>query len=157
MVLSAELAGLGFALRDVSASDFGDYLDIKKICYEKYVDEYFGGWVNDIQIKMNTDAFNSMMKETCFRKILLDSETAGFFAYDEQDGKIDGVSIEMIEKARNKGMGSFYMRHIIELSEKSGKPVFLKVFKSNPAQNLYKRFGFRVYDETASHFLMRRG
>jgi len=27
--------------------------------------------------------------------------------------------------------------------------------KSNPAQNLYKRIGFKVYEETATHYLMK--
>lgn len=31
----------------------------------------------------------------------------------------------------------------------------LRVFISNPAQNLYKRFGFAVYDKTRSHYLMK--
>jgi len=41
------------------------------------------------------------------------------------------------------------------LSKEIKKPIFLKVFKSNPAQNLYKQFGFETYSETSTHYLMK--
>jgi ribosomal protein S18 acetylase RimI-like enzyme len=155
MLLQQELVEKGFSITDVDKSDFDTYFIIGRACYEKYVDEYFGGWVEDFQIKMNTDAFNAALKQSTFKKILLNDEIIGFFAFDELDEKIDGVSIQMIEKARNKGVGSYYLKHIISLSERDEKPVVLKVFKSNPAQNLYRRFGFKVYEDTYSHHLMR--
>jgi len=61
----------------------------------------------------------------------------------------------MLEYAQNKGIGSFYLSHIVLLSNQQNKPIFLRVFMSNPAQDLYKRFGFIVYDKTISHYLMR--
>jgi Acetyltransferases len=154
MRLTIELINKGFSLKNVDIDDLADYLDVKRMCYKKYVDEYYGGWDENLQIKMNTDAFHNAMKESCFKKLLLNSVPAGFFAYDEQEDKIDGISIQMMEMAQNKGIGSFYLRHVTSISKESNKPVFLKVFKSNPAQNLYKRFGFQVYDETSTHFLM---
>lgn len=155
MVLTNELMMQGFSLQDVTIDDFGRYIDVKRACYEKYVNEYFGGWIEDIQIKMNTDVFKNMLKETCFQKILLNNVIVGFFAYDEQVDKIDEVSIQMMESAQHKGIGSFYLRKLTSLSKKTNKPIFLKVFLSNPAQNLYKRFGFEIYSETRSHYLMR--
>lgn len=154
MHLTAELIKQGFSLQDVSIDDLGNYIGIKKVCFKKYVDEYYGGWIEDIQIKMNTDAFNDMMKETSFQKLLLNHITVGFFAYDELDDKIEGISIQMLEVAQRRGVGSFYLEYITSLSKKVSKPIFLKVFKSNPAQNLYKRFGFDKYSETESHYLL---
>jgi len=61
----------------------------------------------------------------------------------------------MVEVSQRKGVGSFYLQYITSLSEKVNKSVFLKVFKSNPALNLYKRFGFEKYSETETHYLMR--
>ena len=155
MVLPQDSINKGFSLSDVSDSDFNDFSIVGKACYEKYVDEYFGGWADDFQFKMQTDAFNEAKKESCFKKIILKGEIVGFFAFNETDDKIGGISIQMIEKAQNMGLGSFYLNKIVSLSENSKKPIFLKVFKSNPAQNLYKRFGFTIYDETVSHYLMR--
>lgn len=154
MRLTVELINQGFSLQDVSINDLDNYIDVKRVCYKKYVDEYYGGWIEDIQIKMNTDAFNEMMKETCFQKLLLNNVPVGFFAYNELHDKFEGISIQMIELSQRKGVGSFYLQYIASLSMKENKPVFLKVFKSNPAQNLYKRFGFYKYGETEMHYLM---
>ena len=155
MVLQQELVDKGFSISNVNKSDFNIYFVIGRACYEKYVDEYFGGWVDDFQIKMNTDAFNNAIMRSTFKKILLFDEIVGFFAFDELNDKIDGVSIQMIEKARNMGIGSYYLKHIHSLSERDKKPIFLKVFKSNPAQNLYRRFGFVVYNDSISHYFMK--
>jgi GNAT superfamily N-acetyltransferase len=155
MVLSQDLINKGYSLAKVVESDLSDYLIIKKICYEKYVDEYYGGWKNNVQIEMNAKVFNETAKQSAFIKILLNGETVGFFAFDERNDKIGGITIQMTEKAQNKGIGSFYLEHIISISDKNKKPIFLKVFKSNPAQNLYKRYGFKTYDESSTHYLMR--
>lgn len=145
----------GFSLQDVSIDDFGIYIDVKRVCYKKYVDDYYGGWIENIQMKMNADAFHNMMKETCFQKLLLNNVTVEFFAYNELDDKIESISIQMLEVSQRKGVGSFYLQYITSLSNKTNKPIYLKVFKSNPTQNLYKRFGFLEYSETESHYLMR--
>ncbi|MDK2952604.1 MAG: hypothetical protein PWQ77_2269 [Kosmotogales bacterium] len=155
MILSEELKNKGFSLSTVSKNDFEDYLNVKRSCYKKYVDEYYGGWVEDFQIKMNGDSFRKTLKISCFQKILLDGSIVGFWGYDEMEDKINSTSIQLIEKAQNKGVGSFFLKELVSLSDRTNKPIFLRVFKSNPAQNLYKRFGFIIYDEIPSHFLMR--
>ena len=155
MVLSQELKNKGFSLSNVGECDLPDYLIIKKKCYKKYVDEYYGGWVDTVQTEMNTNAFNRLSNKSNFLKILLNSETVGFFSFDVLENKIEGITIQLIEQARNMGLGSFYLNYITSLSDKNSVPIFLKVFKSNPAKNLYNRFGFKIYDETSSHYLMR--
>jgi len=155
MNLTPELLRQGFALCDVTPVDLDAYIDVKRACYRKYVDEYYGGWVEEVQISMNTNIFNEAAKTTCFKKLLLKGETAGFFSHDELDDRIDGITIQMLEATRNRGVGSFYLRHIIGISDRTGKPIYLKVFKTNPAQSLYRQFGFMVYDEIETHFLMK--
>lgn len=155
MELPLELSNQGFALCDITPADLPDYIGVKRACYKKYVEEYYGGWVEEVQVGMNTDVFNRMLGKPFFKKLLLHGETVGFFSYEEQEDQIGGITIQMLEAAWNKGVGSFYLRHITELSDRTGKPVCLKVFKSNPAQRLYRRFGFKIYGETRTHYLMR--
>ncbi len=131
------------------------YLVVKKICYAKYVDEYFGRWIENVQTKMNTTAFHEMMGKTCSRKLLLNNKTVGVFAYSEEKDKIDGIFTQMVGTAQNKGIGSFYLKYITTPSERINKPIFLKVFKSNPAQNLYRRFSFEIYCKTSTHCLIK--
>jgi len=155
MELPQNLTQNGFTLADVEKTDFGVYFAIKRECYEKYVDEYFGRWVDDVAVEKNTDAFSRELEQSEFKKIFLHGELVGFFSYDERDGEIGGVTIQMLEKARGKGVGSFCMKHITEIADSKNVPIFLKVFKSNPAKNLYERFGFKVYDESEAHYQMR--
>ena len=49
MNIPQDLVSKGFTFSEVNELDFNDYFAIKKICYEKYVDEYFGGWVDEVQ------------------------------------------------------------------------------------------------------------
>ena len=155
MVLSQNLINKGFFISNVEDSDFDIYFAIGRACYEKYVDEYFGGWVDDLQLKMNTDAFNKEMGQSTFKKIFLQDELVGFFAFDEVDDRIGGVMIQMLEKAQGKGVGSFFLEHLTSISDNTNKPIFLQVFKSNPAKNLYERYGFKTHDESVSHYQMR--
>lgn len=151
MILPSHLTEQGFELADVNGADLEDYLAVKRVCYEKYVEEYYGGGWN---VEINKRDFASSFEVTCFKKILMNGKTVGFFAFDERHDEIGHISIQMLDEARNMGIGSFYLSFVTELSEKSGKPAILKVFKSNPARELYKRFGFKVCCEDKTHYYM---
>ena len=90
MIISQDLKDKGFSFAEVNETDLSEYLKIKKICYEKYVDEYFGGWVDDVQLDMNTTAFNKLSGKSNFQKILLHGKAVGFFSFDVSDDKIFG-------------------------------------------------------------------
>ena len=155
MNLNEKLMAQGFALAEVKDSDLDIYIEIKKLCFEKYVDQYFGGWVDEVQREMNSKAFEVSKEESCFKKILLQGKTVGFFSFNEGTDVIDGLTIQMLPEARNFGLGSWYLKYLTDLSEHTGKIVILKVFKSNPAQQLYIRHGFGICDDLKAHYLMK--
>jgi len=155
MTLPQNLTAKGFTLSKVADSDLQDYIAIKKHCYEKYVDEYYGGWVDDVQIEMNSNAFREMMGAACFEKVMLHGKTVGFWGFDVCDDTIDKVSVQVVSDVQGQGLGSCYLEQLVVLSAETNKPILLKVFKSNRAMGLYERFGFRVYDESVAHYLMR--
>jgi GNAT superfamily N-acetyltransferase len=154
MVLSEDLIGKGFSMQNVDKQDVEKYIDIKRICHKKYVDEYNDGWIEDIQTIINTDSFHRMLKYSCFQKILLYGTAVGFFAYNEQPDKIGEISLLLTESARKKGIEAFYLGHITALSGQVSKPIFLYVYKTDPVQDLYKQFGFKIYDQSRTHYLM---
>ena len=143
-----------FTLETVMDSDLPVWIDSKKACYRAYVDRYYGGWDDEIQARLNTETFRKSRSMSFFRKIVLGGTTAGFCGYDEQADKIVGVTIHMYEEVRNQGIGSYFLEQLTEYSRSAGKPVYLKVFRTNPARRLYERFGFSIYDKTDSHYLM---
>ena len=155
MVLNQDLLNKGFRIANVSESDYERYYYIIRVCYEKYIDEYYGGWVEETQLKMNTDTFNRRMNQSTFKKLLLNDEVVGFIAFDVLPDKIDGISVQLLDQAQNMGIGSCCLNHIVTLSKKHIIPACLVVFKSNPSQNLCNKFGFIPYDETDSKYLLK--
>ena len=146
MELPQHIKNLGFVLADTNPDDVNDYARVNKLCYKRYVDEYidfFGSWNDEVVV----DIFNNKMKLTCFAKLIQNAEIVGFLNYDIKEDRIDNISIIITENAQNNGIGSSFLSFLIDKSTDLGKQVYLEVVKSNPAQNLYKRFGFEVYSE----------
>lgn len=154
LVLPPALTEKGFTFYAAEEADFSDYLRLKKECFGKYVDEYYGGWKEETQRRMNREIFEKCRKQSCFQRVLLYGKTAGFFGFDEREEQIEGITIQLSENARNQGIGSFFLKQIIALADKTGKPAFLKVFLSNPARSLYQRFGFHEESRDSSHCRM---
>ena len=66
--------------------------------------------------------------------------------YDRKNDKIDNISIRIIEKAQNRGIGTLFISHLIKLSKGFCIPIYIEAIKTNPVQNLYKRLGFEFYN-----------
>jgi len=146
MILLSDLTQRGFCIENANANDLQDYVQVIRACLKKYVDvdrESFGEW-NDENV---VNEFYIKTKRTFFGKLLHHGEVAGFLAYDIKDDRIDGISINLIEKVRNNGIGSLYLTYIIKLADKQSKPIFLKVMKTNPAVYLYTRLGFKHHKD----------
>ena len=155
MEFTEKLKRQGFALANVENTDFESYFTVKKVCYEKYVAQYYGGWDDDFQQNMNKTAFEKTKEHTAFYKILMQDEVVGFFSFNVEADVIEDLTIQMLPKAQNKGVGTFYLHYLTTLADKVHKPVVLKVFQSNPAKALYERHGFRVYEDIRTHFMMK--
>ena len=152
--MTDDLIHKGFSLQEVSTNDLNAYIDIKRTCCKKYVDEYNGGWLEDIQMIIITDNFHKMKKCTCFQKILLYDTIVGFFTFNEQSDRIGEISLQLTQAAQGKGIESFYLSQITSLSKAADKPVFLHLYKSDPVHERYKEFGFKIYDQSRTHYLI---
>jgi GNAT superfamily N-acetyltransferase len=154
MILPDDLINQGFSLQEASTNDLGIYIDINKACCKKYVDQYYGGWNDEIQTIINTDSFNRMVHVICFYKILQGDRPVGFFSYAEQENQVGEVSIYILPQARKKGLEASFIGHITSYSTETGKPVFITVFRSSPLKDMFESFGFEIYDKSRTHFLM---
>ena len=142
-----------YTLRKYKASDYDFVYDVKKLCYQKYVEEYFGGWDDNVQRKMFDDLMKQDAKHTYI--INVENRPVGFFSDGEDTPEgYHPNNLCLLPECRGKGIGSDILNNVF--AKHKNQNIYLKVFKSNPAQNLYKRLGFEVYDETKSHYLMVR-
>jgi len=73
---------------------------------------------------------------------------------DEEKVVLQGLGVE--ESLRGHGVGSALVERTIELFCITDKPVYLKTQLSNPAVELYEKFGFRVKRFGMVHILERR-
>ncbi len=66
------------------------------------------------------------------------------------------VDIALLPEYRGRGIGGGLVRELIEQCNKSKVAVRLQVLRTNPAQRLYERLGFRKTGEDELYFQMER-
>jgi ribosomal protein S18 acetylase RimI-like enzyme len=142
-----------FKFRPYDEKDYDFVYEVKKIGYQKYVEEYYGAWNDEQQHEMFND-FLAARKDK-IQIIVVNETSAGFV----DGGIIDAENYEqgnicLLPEFRGKKIGSKILQDLID--EHPTKNISLRVFKSNPAVRLYQRFGFEIVGETKSHFNMIR-
>lgn len=79
---------------------------------------------------------------------VIDEKFIGFMALREKDGKVWLADLQILEEFRNKGYGAKVLEYVKDIAKsKNYDSVYLKVFKSSPALNLYLRNGYKHVGE----------
>ncbi len=144
---------ISYKLRPYMQADFEFVYQIKKEAYKKYVEEFWGTWDENKQHAFFNDFMNKV--QNSLQIIEFDGEPIGIYHGDmmEQDTYELGNLI-LIPEYQRKGIGKDILSNIIKKYPKL--KMHLQVFKSNPAIHLYKRLGFKMVDETRTHYIMER-
>ncbi|MBQ8425174.1 MAG: GNAT family N-acetyltransferase [Clostridia bacterium] len=125
--------------------------NLKKMCYEIYVEHFYGGWDEQKQREMFDDYLKENEKNIYL--IYIEDLRIGFIDGKELSNTVyEQGNICISPKFRGKGIGTIILKDIIK--KHKDKEIYLRVFKNNPAQNLYKRLGFEIIGETHSHYKM---
>jgi ribosomal protein S18 acetylase RimI-like enzyme len=80
----------------------------------------------------------------------------GDLALSDTTSGFDINGIFILPKYQNRGIGSLIISDLVEEAWRRGEVIGLQVFKTNPAQALYKRLGFEFTGETDTHYLMQK-
>lgn len=86
--------------------------------------------------------------------IEIDGDPVGRFLVDRSRAVWCLVDIVLLSKAREQGMGRALVQSLIDEARYAGRELWLEVETHNRAQNLYKRLGFKVTDESPTHLHM---
>jgi len=86
--------------------------------------------------------------------ILIDDRPVGRMLINRTDEAIRLVDIALLNDCRNRGVGSFLIRGLLDEAAASHKPLQLSVHKFNPAARLYERLGFVRVADTGAQFKM---
>jgi GNAT superfamily N-acetyltransferase len=62
--------------------------------------------------------------------------------------------IEILPGYQNQGIGTAIMKALIQRAKNNTSPIMLRVFKINPARNLYHRLGFQLIRQDEIHYDM---
>ncbi|PCJ56916.1 MAG: hypothetical protein COA79_17410 [Planctomycetota bacterium] len=124
---------------------------IKKIKFDglrPYVTELWG-W--DEQYQENN--FNKNFNPENMDLIVYQNQKIGMIRTELQDDCLYLAEIFIDKLYRNKGIGTKIIKDLINSNKP--KPIKLQFLKPNPVQSLYEKLGFRIIDETNSHYKMQ--
>ena len=138
-------------LRAATEDDFVLAYTITEDAMRGYVEETWGDWDSDEQLKKHRANYTP---ET-HKIILVDDEAVGFLAVEDLPSHIWLVKLYIVQKHRNHGIGSEILEGVLQSAKEKRKPVSLRVLKVNKrAQALYAKHGFKVTGETAERLFM---
>lgn len=84
--------------------------------------------------------------------IIYDKSVVGTLQFREFEDKVEIMQLQIHPNNQGKGLGSLVLKQVLETS----KPKYLEltVLKENRALNLYKRLGFKIFDEDQFEYFM---
>jgi ribosomal protein S18 acetylase RimI-like enzyme len=88
------------------------------------------------------------------RLILHETQRAGRLIVARSEHEILLVDIALLPEFRSLGLGTTLLRALQQEAGQAGKPLRLRVMKTNPAQHLYERLGWVKVGENDMHYAM---
>jgi len=89
-----------------------------------------------------------------FQIIEQDGRPIGRLYIARWDDEIRIVDISLLPEHRSRGVGSTFLRQVLEEGRTSNRRVTIHVESFNPAMRLYERLGFRRAGEHGVYYLM---
>ncbi len=118
-----------------------------------YVESTWGVW--------NADEARAQITEDITRGRLrivdVNNRAAGMTRVDKHPTHIDINQVFILPEHQGQGVGTKLIEDVLLLSRQLGVPVRLWVLRVNPAQRLYERLGFRVFEETDASLHLQSG
>ena len=88
--------------------------------------------------------------------VLCEGEAAGFLTITGNDRIVLLQQFFLGADFRGQGLGSHLLDRLCAEWDEMERPVSLAVLKNNPAQHLYRRFGFRIVWQNDDRYFMQR-
>ena len=141
---------VGYFLKDACICDKHFIYQTKKDSIKKYV-ELIWGWDEEYQIKSFEKDFFLLSN---FKVIYSIDKKIGFLEINETDKLINITEIHINPEFQRRGIGSKIINEIIYEAKEKNKKIALGCFKKNHgAVKLYIKLGFKIIEETETHFV----
>ena len=123
---------------------------VHHLAYRQVVEKQFGPWDESDQDRR----FEADWHAGNFDLLIYDREVCGYTSVAIHPKQISVRELVIHPTFQNRGIGSAYLRQLLDTAKALGVPVRLGTFPSNRALTLYRRLGFRECDRTNTHVLM---
>ena len=87
--------------------------------------------------------------------IVADGAPVGRIYLDRSAQEFHILDVTVLPQHRNRGIGSWLLRQVLDDAGRAGKPVTIYVESFNPSLSLFERLGFRKAEENGFQLLMR--
>ena len=139
-------------LRPAEMADYQWLWELKRLTMRPYVELTWGHWDD----KAQEEFFRRNFSSETVQIISVNGQKAGLLNTEREQSEIFLANLQIHPAFQNRGLGSVVLRTVLESATALDLPVRLQVLRVNEAAvRLYSRFGFKVYDETPTHRLMR--
>lgn len=138
-----------FILRNAEDKDYEFVFNLLKENMLESFNRNWGFW--------NEKSFEKNYRKEHIRIIEYENVNVGYveFKFKKDCGYLD--SIQLSEKIRGKGLGTYIMKMLEQETFNYGlNRICLKVFKDNRAVKLYKRLGYNPISEDESSLIMEK-
>jgi ribosomal protein S18 acetylase RimI-like enzyme len=136
--------------RAVTDDDYGQLWRLHVDAMRDYVAATHG-WVDEVQERL----FREGWQRKIAQRVLVDDVVIAAWLIERRPDDVFLSFVEVASSYRRRGIGTTIVRRILSEAGAVRLPARLQVLRSNlEARRLYERLGFRVEDETATHFRM---
>ena len=99
----------------------------------------------------NSQLFRNYFVSEDYQIIEIKGQIIGFFKITRSTTDIYLGEIQIETNYQKQGIGTAIIKSIIKEAKKNHQRLWLKVIRGNPAERLYRRLGFIVFEESHTH------
>lgn len=149
-VKALSVATLGVERRPATSGDLDVLFAINESALRTYVEATYGPWDEAFQRNLFTANTDLATHELFLR----DAKPIGLCCVVRSADAIDLHRLSLVPAFQSQGIGTALLNELTHEAWTRGVPLRLQVFPVNPAQNLYRRLGFRDVSATSTHLSM---
>ena len=99
-----------------------------------------------MQFRAMREGYASAFPDGQFSILIMGTDPIGRVVVDRSNNEIRLVDIALLPQYRRRGLGTAFLKCLMDEAAAARKPLRLQVLRGNPAGSLYRRLGFRFVD-----------
>jgi GNAT superfamily N-acetyltransferase len=137
-------------LRQATTADAEFIYRLVEATMRSYVEQIWGSFSEEYNRKNIAETIAAKN----YSIIEYQGEDVGAISVERHPDFIQLTQLFIAPSHQNKGIGTSLVRELVREARHSGKPVRLRVLRTNPARRLYEREGFHVSSMTPERVYM---